>query len=93
MQKPCSTVTHLHEPVADAVGVLLVLAAHAVFEQLLTLYINVALPDDGLVDAVVGARPLQTAAASTALVSNQPNPRILLPGFYVAHTLLSCSVA
>lgn len=50
---------HLDQAVPDAVCVLLVLAAHAVFEQLLAPCINVAFADDGLVDAVVGPGTLQ----------------------------------
>lgn len=47
------------QSMSDAVGVFLVLASHAVLEQLLTLSIYVALADDRLVDAVVGPSTLQ----------------------------------
>lgn len=51
--------THLHKAMPEHVCVLLVLAAHAILEHLLTLCINVALADDCLVDAVVRPRTLQ----------------------------------
>jgi hypothetical protein len=52
---------------ADAVCVFLVLAAHAVFQQLLTSCVNVALAYDGLVNAVVGPGSLRALDSDAAV--------------------------
>jgi hypothetical protein len=65
---PHDTHPHLHEAVPERVGALLVLAAHAVPQQLLAAGVHVALADDSGVDAVVRPRALRARPAGAVCV-------------------------